>query len=220
MLPKQIPPQMIFLGILLVIVIVFIQVEVFSLVLSRLGLSPASASLLLVTTLVGSVLNLPVLKVASTFHYDEHNPLHRTLSPFKFTEGHTLIAVNVGGGLIPVLFSIYLIMTSGISVTMVVLAVGAVTAISYLFSRPIESLGIGMPLFVAPVGAAFTAMILSQDNASALAYICGSLGVVIGADLMRIKDIRQLNTPVASIGGAGTFDGIFMTGLIAVLLTY
>jgi uncharacterized membrane protein len=81
-------------------------------------------------------------------------------------------------------------------------------------------MGIGMPLFIAPLSAAFTAMILSKENAPALAYICGSIGVVRGADLLRIKDIRQLNTPIASIGGAGTFDGIFMTGIIAVLLTY
>jgi len=220
MLPKQIPPQFIFLGILLVVVIIFIQIEVFSLVLSRLGLSPASASALLVTTLVGSMLNLPLIKVASSFHYDPDNPLHHTMLPFRFTDGRTLIAINVGGGLIPVLFSIFLILNSGLSMVIVVLAISAVSAISYLFSRPIANMGIGMPLFVAPVSAAFTAMILSPDNAPALAYVCGSLGVVIGADLLRIKDIRLLNTPIASIGGAGTFDGIFMTGLIAVLLTY
>ena len=45
-----------------------------------------------------------------------------------------------------------------------------------------------------------------------------ALGVLIGADLMRMKDIRRIGTPIASIGGAGTFDGIFLTGIIAVLL--
>jgi uncharacterized membrane protein len=52
-----------------------------------------------------------------------------------------------------------------------------------------------------------------------MAYICGTLGVLIGADLMRLQDIRRLGAPVASIGGAGTFDGIFLTGIVAVLLT-
>jgi len=220
MLPKQIPPQFFFLGILLAIVIIFIQIEVFSLVLSRLGLSPASASLLLIATLVGSALNLPLLKLHSNYHYDDANPLHQALPPFKFTEGRTLIAINVGGALIPVLFSTYLILTVGIPVITIFLAVSAVSIISFLFSRPIANMGIGMPLFVAPVSAAFTAMVLSREHAPALAYICGSLGVVIGADLMRTRDIKQLNTPIAAIGGAGTFDGIFMTGLIAVLLTY
>ena len=220
MSPKQIPPQLLIFAVLLVVVIVIIQIEVFSLVLSRLGLSPASASLLLVTTLFGSVLNLPLIRVTSSFHYDAQNPLHHSLLPYQFKEGRTLIAINVGGGLIPVLFSTYLILTSGISLWAVILAVSVISAISFLFSRPIANLGIGMPLFVAPVSAAFTAMLLSKENAPALAYVCGSLGVVIGADLLRIKDIRKLNTPIASIGGAGTFDGIFMTGIIAVLLTY
>ena len=40
----------------------------------------------------------------------------------------------------------------------------------------------------------------------------------IGADLLRLKDIRKLGAPIASIGGAGTFDGVFITGLLAVLL--
>jgi len=220
MLPKQIPPQLIFLGLFLAVVIIFIQIEVFSLVLSKLGLSPASASLLLIATFVGSALNLPVVKINSSFHYDEDNPLHQNLFRYKFKEGQTQIAINVGGALIPVLFSSYLILTSGIPISITFLAVGIVSTISYLFSRPISNLGIGMPLFVAPVSAAFTAMVLSQEHAPALAYICGSLGVVIGADLLRIKDIKALNSPIASIGGAGTFDGIFMTGLIAVLLTF
>jgi uncharacterized membrane protein len=42
--------------------------------------------------------------------------------------------------------------------------------------------------------------------------------VLIGADLLRFGDIRAMGAPVASIGGAGTFDGIFITGLVAVLL--
>ncbi|MGD8782816.1 MAG: DUF1614 domain-containing protein [Thioalkalispiraceae bacterium] len=220
MLPKQIPPTLIVLGVILVVVIIFIQIEIFQLVLARLGLSPASATLLLIITLLGSALNLPLFKIASSFHYEPDNPLHKSLLPYKFSEGHTIIAVNVGGALIPIVFSSYLTVTIDFNLLVVIIAIAVVSTISYLFSRPIANMGIGMPLFVAPVSAAFTAMVLSEENAPALAYICGSIGVVIGADLLRIKDIRQLNTPIASIGGAGTFDGIFMTGIIAVLLTY
>ncbi|MGH8630223.1 MAG: DUF1614 domain-containing protein [Burkholderiales bacterium] len=42
--------------------------------------------------------------------------------------------------------------------------------------------------------------------------------MLIGADLLRLKDIRRLGAPIASIGGAGSFDGIFVTGILAVLL--
>ncbi len=220
MLPKKIPPQFLIFGLLLVVLIIVIQIEVFTLVLSRLGLSPSSASLLLVATFFGSTLNLPLASISSAFNYDEYKSLQHLYLPQEFTNGRTMIMINVGGGLIPVLFSTYLILTSGLSITVVILAACLISIISYVFSRPIANIGIGMPLFIAPICAAFTATVLSPENAPALAYICGSLGVVIGADLMRIKDIRRLNTPIASIGGAGTFDGIFMTGIIAVLLTY
>lgn len=51
-----------------------------------------------------------------------------------------------------------------------------------------------------------------------IAYIGGTLGVLIGADLLRLDVVRKLGAPVASIGGAGTFDGIFLSELVAVLL--
>jgi uncharacterized membrane protein len=35
---------------------------------------------------------------------------------------------------------------------------------------------------------------------------------------MNLGAIHGLGVPVASIGGAGTFDGIFLTGIVAVLL--
>jgi uncharacterized membrane protein len=57
-----------------------------------------------------------------------------------------------------------------------------------------------------------------QRNAPPLAYIAGGLGTLIGADLTNLDKVRGLGAPVASIGGAGTFDGIFLTGILAVLL--
>jgi hypothetical protein len=36
--------------------------------------------------------------------------------------------------------------------------------------------------------------------------------------LLNLGKIQGLGAPVASIGGAGKFDGIFLTGIIAVLL--
>jgi len=87
-----------------------------------------------------------------------------------------------------------------------------------LISRPLPGIGIGMQIFVAPLAAALTALLLKPEHSAALAYVSGTLGVLIGADLMRLNDIRRMGTPLAAIGGAGTFDGIFMTGIVAVLL--
>ena len=64
---------------------------------------------------------------------------------------------------------------------------------------------------------AVVALVLSRENAAPLAYIAGSLGTLIGADLTNLDKVRGLGAPVASIGGA-VFDGIFLTGMLAVLL--
>jgi uncharacterized membrane protein len=49
-------------------------------------------------------------------------------------------------------------------------------------------------------------------------YIAGSLGTLIGADLLNFDKLQGLRAPIASIAGAGTFDGVFVTDIIAVLL--
>jgi Protein of unknown function (DUF1614) len=44
------------------------------------------------------------------------------------------------------------------------------------------------------------------------------LVALIGADLLNLGAIQGLGAPIASIGGAGTFDGIFLTAILAVLI--
>src|SRR5205823_5575342 len=83
---------------------------------------------------------------------------------------------------------------------------------------PIRGVGISVPNFLPPLLAAGVALILSRRAAPPLAYIAGSLGTLIGADLLNLHKIQGLGAPVASIGGAGTFDGVFLTGILAVLL--
>jgi uncharacterized membrane protein len=74
------------------------------------------------------------------------------------------------------------------------------------------------PAFVPPIAAAVIALILSPSQPGVIAYVSGTLGTLIGADLLNLGKIPALGAPVASIGGAGTFDGVFLTGIIAALL--
>ena len=193
---------------------------VLTLALDKLGLSTHTAMLLLACTLLGSTINLPLFQItAEAPPDDEVQTLHKLLfgRPMPFT-GKTIVAINVGGALIPIAFSIYLATINQLPVLQLLLAIAIVATICYLTSRPIRGLGIAMPIFVAPFAAALTALMIAPDNSAPMAYICGTLGVLIGADLLRLNDIRKIGTPVASIGGAGTFDGIFLTGIVAVLL--
>lgn len=215
------PRQLVFFIAVLLALFVVIQVQLVKVAADKLGLSGTGMVLLLFVSLLGSIINMPLFKIQSAF--DPANLpefLRGLIDPAKFTAGQTLIAVNVGGAVIPVCFSIFLILQHRIPVWPVMLAIVIVSAISYAFSRPIANLGITMPLFVAPISAALLAILLvSAEHQAAVAYICGTLGVLIGADLLRLKDIRTLAVPQASIGGAGTFDGIFITRLVAGLLT-
>lgn len=99
------------------------------------------------------------------------------------------------------------------------MGIGIVAIVSYIFSRPIHRLGIGIPVFIAPLTAALTAILLEPTYTAPLAYVSGTLGILIGADIFRLSNVRSIATPIAAIGGAGTFDGVFLTGIIAVLLT-
>src|SRR5258707_7071270 len=129
----------------------------------------------------------------------------------------TLIAVNVGGAVIPVVVSLYLLITHRLWIRGAV-AVACVAALCHLLADPVPGLGIAMPIFVPPIAAAIVALMLSRLEAAPLAYIGGSLGALVGADLLNLDKVQGLGAPVASIGGAGTFDGVFLTGIVAVLL--
>ena len=93
------------------------------------------------------------------------------------------------------------------------------TMATYRMARPVKGLGIALPGFLPPIMAALIALILDYRSAPAIAYVAGTLGTLIGADMLHLKKISGLGAPVASIGGAGTFDGIFLNGILAVLLS-
>lgn len=205
-----------------VFLVTVIQIGILQIAFSRLGLSADSATLLLIVTLIGSLINLPLFTV-STDPVEQEKRLQdiprMLLMRIRVIPGKTIIAVNVGGCVVPLAFSLYLFDFSQPHWPHVLAAVAVVAAVAYSISFSVPRVGIAMPVLVAPVTAAIVAVMLDPEQAPALAYIGGTVGVLIGADILRLKDIGKLGEPVASIGGAGTFDGIFVTGIVAVLLT-
>ncbi len=212
--------RLILVTIAFAVLFALIQVGLLSIAFEKLGLSSDSAMLLLISSLLGSGINLPLFSMTAGRCTDPQWQRPPTwLTPLLRSQpGKIVVALNVGGGLIPVAFSAFLLDHNPLPPGQVMLAIAIVATVCYLMSRPIPRLGIGMPIFVAPITAALVAIALLPQQSAPLAYICGTIGVLIGADLLRIKDIRALGAPLASIGGAGTFDGIFITGIVAVLL--
>jgi uncharacterized membrane protein len=98
-------------------------------------------------------------------------------------------------------------------------ALALVTLISYAFSHVETGLGVAMPAMVAPLAAALAALWLMPENPAPLAYVSGTLGVLLGADVLRLRQATQHDCSAVSIGGAGPLDGIFITGILAVLLS-
>lgn len=206
---------------LLAFLLLIIQLGIITLIFEKLGLSKVGAFILLLASLSGSFVNIPLFSVRAEVNKPREIQFWQRLwgvSP-AFQPDKTIIAVNVGGCLIPVVFSLYLLVRVGLPILDVLQAAGVVALISFMFSRPIPGMGIAMPILIAPVTAALASLTINAEQSAPLAYISGTLGVLIGADILRMYDVKNFQTPLASIGGAGTFDGIFITGIVAVLLT-
>jgi uncharacterized membrane protein len=199
-----------------------IQLQLLSIAFQKLGLSPHGALLLMLGTLLGSSINIPVARVTTTADFPPGPSLPRRgrlWPPADLTQtGQTIIAVNLGGCLIPVGTVLYLVFRHLVNPLDLLLALLVVTTASYLFSRPVPGIGIAMPVLLAPLVTVATALMLAPGNAAPLAFSSGVLGVLLGADILHLREIRQMGIRIASIGGAGTFDGVFLTGIIAVLL--
>lgn len=206
---------LLFLGLL-----ILIQLRILRYAYMRLGLGPGMALLLLFGSLVGSYFNIPITVLPGR-HVQSGEIVDffgmRYVVPLVTAWPGTVLAVNVGGALIPTLMSTYLVLRYQLWFKAAI-AVAVIGAAIHSMATPVHGVGIAVPVFAPVVVTAILAFLLSREFAAPLAYVGGSMGTLIGADLLNLDKITGLGAPVASIGGAGTFDGIFLTGILAVLL--
>src|SRR5215475_15522243 len=200
--------------------IILIQLRILRYAYMKLGVGPGMALALLFGSLIGSYFNIPItILPGKTIQSGEVVDFYgmRYVVPLVSAWPGTVLAVNVGGAVIPTLMSTYLVLRYQLwlraAITVVVIA-----AVIHSMATPVQGVGIAVPVFAPVVVTAILAFLLSREYAAPLAYVGGSMGTLIGADLMNLDRINGLGAPVASIGGAGTFDGIFLTGILAVLL--
>ena len=200
---------------------------VFAFTLSLLGFSPITIVLLLILTIVGSFINIVVAEIKTyvpVFDIDFGNFLGAPIPIPKvvYSPGKTLIAVNIGGALIPASISLYLLAKYHNIVPITLVSILLMSIICYFLAKPIPGVGIAMPAFVPPLVACILSLMLIHPlrpmSVLANTYVTGTLGTLIGADLLHLKDIRRIGAKVVSIGGAGVFDGIFLSGILAVVL--
>ncbi|HYB91662.1 MAG TPA: DUF1614 domain-containing protein [Candidatus Binataceae bacterium] len=207
----------------LAIVVLLFEINLIHYVFEALGLPPELAFFFLLASLAGSYLNIPVTRVRLGELHTEvivRSFGVRYRVPVRLAGDSTVIAVNVGGAVVPVLISLYVLGRWPGVIFPALVGVAIVTLVVNRFARPVPGMGIATPMLIPPIVAALAGYFLGgpQHHADAVAYVSGVMGTLIGADLMNIRKIGSLGAPVASIGGAGTFDGIFLTGIVAVLL--
>jgi uncharacterized membrane protein len=220
---QYLPLTLPFFGALVVvflIVAVLIQIGVLRFAFMRLGISPHAAMLLLLASLIGSYINIPITELPTrqaladqTFSYFGMRYSVPTLVQWP----GTIIAVNVGGALIPLCLSIYLLAKNDIWLRGLI-ATACVAVVVYMLAYPVHGVGIAVPIFAPSIVTAIVAFLVARDDIAPIAYVGGSMGTMFGADIFNLDRIQGLGAPVASIGGAGTFDSIFLTSILAVLL--
>ncbi len=205
---------------LLLAVVVLVAVNAVTYVYGRLGLSPGAAFALLFASLLGSAVNIPLARLPGrTERFDEIVIVFGVpyIIPTLERTDEVVVAVNLGGALIPAALSVYLFAHDDLLGPGLV-AVSVVTVVTYLVARRVPGVGIVVPSLVPPIAAIVVAWVLGGHSVAAVAYVGGTLGTLIGGDLLNLRGVRELGAPVVSIGGAGTFDGVFLTGILAVLL--
>lgn len=211
------------LAALLVSVAIFLVFGASEIAFQRLGFTRMQVILILVGTFVGASVNIPLWRIKSRQPLIELEEVQFFWVTYRIPrisarEVSTLVAVNLGGAIIPALVSVYLLSTHLQVLPNALLGILLTSIVVHFAAKKVPGLGIATPAFLPPLVAAASAYLFAPGMYSVVAYVSGTLGTLIGADLTNLRGIGNLGAPVASIGGAGTFDGVFLSGLIAVLL--
>ncbi len=215
---------LLFLG-LLILVFMALGLGLIRHAFAIIGLPPDLAFLALVATLIGSYVNIPLRRIRSGPAHDgaevSRFGVRYRLPPWVFDGPRsTLLTINVGGAVVPMLLCAYVLWRTPTALLAALIGVAAVSVVVHVVARPVRGLGIATPLFIPPLAAVLVAyLVAAPAEVSVVAYVSGVLGTLIGADLANLGRLDDVGAPVVSIGGAGTFDGIFLTGIVAALLS-
>ncbi|WP_461866698.1 DUF1614 domain-containing protein [Thermococcus sp.] len=220
-------PFLLILVFIMVILFIF-YASVISAAFQKLSIPAPVAYTLFFVAIIGSFINLPIAETTTYAPIMRVKEVRFLGIPYPvpyldWAEQKVVIAINVGGALVPLSIVSYelMILTLNGQVHLLIntiIAILMASVLSHMFAKPVKGLGIAIPTLIPPLIAVALALLLGDGNRPLVAYASGTMGVLIGADLMNWNKIKNLGASMVSIGGAGTFDGIFLAGVIAVLL--
>ena len=197
------------------------------LVLITIGIQPSLALTLTLGSLLTSYVNVEVAEVT---YYVPFNPFMDLMKLFPIPiiiqrVDKLFLEVNIGGAVIPMVVSIYLIITYLIHDLLILVSFLLSLAISSMViwrsARLIPGIGItlptALPVFLTLIFTLISTAVL-RANPLAFSYSLGSLSTLVGADILNIRRVIRYMRGYVSIGGAGVFDGIYVTGLVSLIL--
>ena len=185
------------------------------------GIDYDAALTLFALIVIGSFINIPVYEKEGREVVKKYS-FFGLLYYVRYRNNIT-VAVNLGGCVMPSILALKLLLE--LPLLSFIISFGISSAVIYHFARPVEGLGIAVPMFIPPAVSALASYLtaslysLPPIMIPKLAFASGVLGALFGADILHLKDIEKIGGGVVSIGGAGTFDGIFLTGVFAVIFT-
>jgi uncharacterized membrane protein len=211
-------------ALVLMLILPLVFADMMRTALLRLQIAPEIATLIVVGILMGSLINVPVKRI-------ERQEL-MPVDPFALfglggfwqevmrARRETIVAVNVGGCVIPASLASYeaLMLAQEGPIAALIAAVLLNVVVCYRLARLVRGIGSLMPGMIPPLMAATSALLFAPEHATPVAFVAGTLGPLVGADLLHLGEIEQLETGMVSIGGAGTFDGIILSGIVALYL--
>jgi len=207
---------------LLLLMFVFTGTAVFQVVF---GVNANTAMLIFLFILVGSFVNIPLYEKEGV----EYETTYRIFGLIYAVRRRQkiIVAVNLGGCVFPSILALKATfdLLHHVPLNAWLATFFLTSAVIYHFARPVPNVGIVVPMLIPPLTAAlfsFFALFLA-DSAMILlpkmAFSTGVLSALFGADILHLKDLNKIGSGVVSIGGAGTFDGIFLTGIFAVVFS-
>lgn len=223
----QIGCVLLLVAMMLLCVMPIVFVDVMTTALNKLHLSGFMAAIVLLLIVCGGFINVPVYRwMREDLQFISREPLtglQNWVPALRRSPVETILAVNVGGCVVPLLLAAYELrfaLESSQTSVALLLVVAANVLVCYQVARPVPGIGIIMPGFAAPltaVGVTWLLLGASDDHhaRAPIAFIAGVVGPIVGADLLHLRDLKRYSLGVMSIGGAGTFDGIVLSGIIA-----
>jgi len=214
---------------LVVLIIPLLILGVIGAAFTRLGFSWISALAIVLLMLFGSFVNIPVYKI--------RRDMIRIAPPDSSVFGEnsksnpspvwdTTVAINLGGAVIPVAVSLYMvyqaILITGASLLFSVCAgILLVAAITYVSTHYASGSRIQVSLLIPGLTALLAGLMLSGGTglaAAVTAFVSGIAGTLLGGNIAQLFRIKDLDVPSVSIGGAGTFGAVFICCILPALI--